>query len=55
MIAAVGQLAIDAVERVTLDEITKADAVAAGLPDLASLQSQLMRLSPRKDAVLKRL
>jgi hypothetical protein len=41
LLTAVGQLTIDSVERITLREITKADAVAAGLPNLASLRSQL--------------
>ncbi len=43
LLTPVGQLAIESVERVTLKGISKADAVAAGYPDLAALRSQLKR------------
>ena len=43
LLTSVGQLAIEAVEVVSLEQITESEAVAAGFSDLASLRSQLLR------------
>ena len=43
LLTSVGQLAIEAVEEVSLEEITESEAVAAGFSGLASLRSQLLR------------
>ena len=41
LLTSIGQLAIEAVDEVHLDEITEADAAAAGFCDLASLLAEL--------------
>ena len=41
LLTSIGQLAIEAVEVVDLEEITESEAVAAGFSSLASLRSQL--------------
>ena len=43
LLTAIGQLAIEAVEAVGLEEITESEAIAAGFSDLASLRSRLLR------------
>ena len=43
LLTSVGQLAIEAVEAVSLDEITESEAIAAGFSDLASLRSRLLQ------------
>ena len=43
LLTTVGQIAIDSVERVELGDITEAESVAAGVPDLASLRVFLDR------------
>ncbi|MFC1595483.1 winged helix-turn-helix domain-containing protein [Gemmatimonadota bacterium] len=43
LITAIGQLAIEAVDIVSLDEITESEAIAAGLSGLDSLHTQLLR------------
>lgn len=43
LLTPVGQLAIDSVERVELDDITEAESVAAGAPNLAALRMLLER------------
>ena len=43
LLTSLGRLAIEAVEVVSLEEITESEAVAAGFSGLASLRSQLMR------------
>ena len=43
LLTSIGQLAIEAVEVVDLDEITESEAVQAGFSGLAPLRSQLLR------------
>ena len=43
LLTSVGQLAVEAVDVVSLEEITESEAVAAGFSSLALLQSQLLR------------
>ena len=43
LLTSVGQLAVEAVEVVSLEEITESEAVAAGFSSLASLRSQLLQ------------
>ncbi len=43
LLTSIGQLAIEAVEVVDLDEITESEAVQAGFTGLAPLRSQLLR------------
>ncbi len=43
LLTAIGQLAIEAVEAVGLEEITESEAVQAGFSGLAPLRSQLLR------------
>ena len=43
LLTSVGQLAVEAVDIVSLEEITESEAVAAGFSSLALLQSQLLR------------
>jgi hypothetical protein len=43
LLTSIGQLAIEAVDQVTLDEITEVEAVAAGYSSLVLLRSQLSR------------
>ena len=43
LLTSVGQLAVEAVDVVGLEEITESEAVAAGFSSLALLQSQLLR------------
>jgi hypothetical protein len=42
LLTSIGQLAIEAVDVVDLEEITESEAVAAGFPNLAPLRSQLL-------------
>ena len=43
LLTPIGQLAIESVEVVDLEDITQTDAMAAGFPDVESLRSQLQR------------
>jgi hypothetical protein len=43
LLTPIGQLAIEAVDVLGLDEITESEATAAGFPDLASLRSRLQQ------------
>lgn len=43
LLTSIGQLAVEAVDVVSLEGITESEAVAAGFPDLASLRSQLLQ------------
>ena len=43
LLTSIGQLAIEAVDKVNLDGITESDAAAAGFPNLASLRSKLLQ------------
>ena len=45
LLTSVGQLAVEAVEVVSLEEITESEAVAAGFSNLPSLRSQLLQRS----------
>jgi hypothetical protein len=52
LLTPIGQLAINAVDVVSLEEITDSDAAAAGFSDLPSLQSYLLR---RKEGEIYRV
>ena len=43
LLTSIGQLAVEAMDVVNLEEITESEAVAAGFSDLASLQSRLLQ------------
>ena len=43
LLTSIGQLAIEAVDKVNLDGITESEAAAAGFPDLTSLRSKLLQ------------
>ena len=43
LLTSIGQLAIEAVDVVQLEEVTESEAAAAGFSNLASLRSQLLR------------
>jgi len=45
LLTSIGQLAVEGVDQVSVEEITESEAVAAGFSSLATLRSQLLRTS----------